>query len=69
MPRFRILLLGVVAVALAVRVLAVLLHYQDLPLGLDDNNGYHVQSLLLADDGGFYDPFACLEDVNPDNAL
>jgi hypothetical protein len=64
-----VLLLALVGLALVVRVGATLAHYQDLPLGLDDNNGYHVQSLLLADHGGYYDPFACLDDVNPDRAL
>ena len=69
MPRFRAFLLALVGLALVVRVGATLAHYQDLPLGLDDNNGYHVQSLLLADHAGYYDPFACLDDVNPERAL
>ena len=66
---FRALLLALVGLAFAVRVLATLVGYQHLPLGLDDNNGYHTQSLLLADHGGFYDPFACLDSVNPDGAM
>lgn len=70
MPRalssFRARLLLVVAVALFVRIAAVMAGYQHLPLGLDDNNGYHIQSLLLADHGGFYEPFVCLDSVRAD---
>jgi 4-amino-4-deoxy-L-arabinose transferase-like glycosyltransferase len=50
-------LLLLVALALAVRWVAVAVHYNDLPLGLDDNNAYHTQAILLADHGGFYEPF------------
>lgn len=66
---FPALLSALVGLAFAVRLLATLVGYQHLPLGLDDNNGYHTQSLLLADHGGFYDPFACLKDVNADGAM
>ncbi|MCB1005521.1 MAG: glycosyltransferase family 39 protein, partial [Acidimicrobiales bacterium] len=60
---FPALLVAIVGLALAVRVLATLVGYQNLPLGLDDNNWYHTQSLLLADHGDLYDPFACLDSV------
>lgn len=60
---FPVLLALVVGLAFAVRVGATLGGYQNLPLGLDDNNWYHTQSLLLADHGDLYDPFACLDSV------
>lgn len=60
---FPVLLALVVGLAFAVRVGATLAGYQNLPLGLDDNNWYHTQSLLLADHGDLYDPFACLDSV------
>ena len=60
---FPALLVAIVGLAFAVRVLATLAGYQNLPLGLDDNNWYHTQSLLLADHGDLYDPFACLDSV------
>ncbi len=50
-------LLLLVALALAVRWVAVGVHYNDLELGLDDNNAYHTQAILLAEHGGFYEPF------------
>jgi hypothetical protein len=50
-------LLLIVALALAVRWVAVFAHYGDLPLELDDNYGYHKQAQLLLDHGGFYEPF------------
>lgn len=60
---FPVLLALVVGLAFAVRVGATMGGYQNLPLGLDDNNWYHTQSLLLADHGDLYDPFACLDSV------
>jgi 4-amino-4-deoxy-L-arabinose transferase-like glycosyltransferase len=56
-------LLLFVALALAVRWVAVAVHYNDLPLGLDDNNAYHLQAILLADEGGFYEPFVYQDSV------
>src|SRR5262245_10607240 len=56
-------LLLLVALALAVRWVAVFVHYQDLPLALDDNNAYHTQAILLADHGGFYEPFVYLDSL------
>ncbi len=50
-------LLLIVAVALAVRWVAVFVHYGDLPLELDDNYAYHTQAKLLVEEGGFYEPF------------
>jgi 4-amino-4-deoxy-L-arabinose transferase-like glycosyltransferase len=47
----------IVAVALAVRWMAVFVHYGDLPLELDDNYAYHTQAKLLVEEGGFYEPF------------
>ncbi len=60
---FPALLVAVVGLAFALRVVATMAGYQHLPLGLDDNNWYHTQSLLLADHGDLYDPFACLDSV------
>ena len=60
---FPVLLALIVGLAFAVRVGATMGGYQNLPLGLDDNNWYHTQSLLLADHGDLYDPFACLDSV------
>lgn len=56
-------LLLVVALALAVRFLAVFLHYGDLPLELDDNYAYHKQAQLLVEEGGFYEPFVWRDSV------
>jgi 4-amino-4-deoxy-L-arabinose transferase-like glycosyltransferase len=56
-------LLLIVALALAVRWVAVFVHYQDLPLGLDDNNAYHIQAILLAEEGDFYEPFVYRDSV------
>ncbi|HYF45340.1 MAG TPA: hypothetical protein VD926_03955, partial [Acidimicrobiales bacterium] len=50
-------LLLLVALALAIRWVAVFAHYGDLPLGLDDNYGYHKQAELLLDHGGFFEAF------------
>lgn len=55
--RFPVRLLLIVLLALAVRWVAVFVHYGDLPLDLDDNYAYHTQSALLVDEGGFYEPF------------
>ena len=59
MPRltFPVKLAVVGALALGVRVVAVVTHYRYLPLGLDDNNWYHTQANLLADHGGIFEPF------------
>jgi hypothetical protein len=56
-------LLLLVALALAVRWIAVFAHYQDLPLELDDNYAYHKQAQLLLDHGGFYEPFVWKDSV------
>jgi hypothetical protein len=57
-------LLLLVALALAVRWIAVFVHYGDLPLELDDNYAYHQQAKLLLDHGGFYEPFVWKESVD-----
>ncbi len=57
-------LLLLVALALAVRWIAVFAHYRDLPLELDDNYGYHKQAQLLLDHGGFYEPFVWKDSVD-----
>ena len=55
--------LGLIALgALAVRVIVILAAYKNLPLGLDDNNGYHIQANLFADHFGFYEPFVFLNE-------
>lgn len=56
-------LLLIVALALAVRWVAVFVHFEDLRLALDDNNAYHTQAILLADHGGFYEPFVYLDSL------
>ena len=56
-------LLLLVALALAVRWVAVFVHYGDLPLELDDNYAYHTQAQLLLDHGGFYEPFVWRDSV------
>ncbi len=56
-------LLLIVALALAVRWVAVFAHYGDLPLELDDNYAYHKQAQLLLDHGGFYEPFVWKDSV------
>ena len=56
-------LLLLVALALAVRWIAVFAHYGDLPLELDDNYAYHTQAQLLLDHGGFYEPFVWRDSV------
>jgi hypothetical protein len=56
-------LLLLVALALAVRWIAVFAHYGDLPLELDDNYAYHTQAKLLLDHGGFYEPFVWKDSV------
>ena len=56
-------LLLLVALALAVRWIAVFAHYGDLPLELDDNYAYHKQAQLLLDHGGFYEPFVWKDSV------
>ena len=45
------------AIGLGVRVVTVMAHFRDLPLGLDDNNWYHTQANLLAEHGGIFEPF------------
>jgi hypothetical protein len=50
-------LVAVGALGLVVRAVTVVVHYRDLPLGLDDNNWYHTQANLLADHGGIFEPF------------
>ncbi len=56
-------LLLLVALALAIRWIAVFAHYGDLPLELDDNYAYHSQAQLLLDHGGFYEPFVWRDSV------
>ena len=56
-------LLLLVALALAIRWVAVFAHYGDLPLELDDNYAYHTQAQLLLDHGGFYEPFVWRDSV------
>jgi 4-amino-4-deoxy-L-arabinose transferase-like glycosyltransferase len=59
-PRFasfraRVLLIG--GVALGVRFAATWFGYRNLPLGLDDNNYYHLQGKLFAEYHDIIDPF------------
>lgn len=60
---FAVRLLLVVALALAIRWVAVFVHYGDLPLELDDNYAYHTQAQLLIDEGGFYEPFVWRDSI------
>jgi 4-amino-4-deoxy-L-arabinose transferase-like glycosyltransferase len=54
---FRALVWLVGLVALIWRIVATERWYADLPLGLDDNNYYHLQGLLFADHKTIVDPF------------
>lgn len=54
---FRALVWLVGLFGLLVRFLATWFGYKDLPLGLDDNNYYHLQGLLFADHKTIVDPF------------
>jgi 4-amino-4-deoxy-L-arabinose transferase-like glycosyltransferase len=56
-------LLLLVALALAIRWIAVFAHYGDLPLELDDNYAYHTQAQLLLEHGGFSEPFVWRDSV------
>ena len=58
--RFRLFLALIVLGGFLVRVVAILVAYRHRTLGLDDNNWYHTQANLLADHGGFYEPFVWL---------
>lgn len=60
---FPVRLLLVVVLALAIRWIAVFVHYGDLPLELDDNYAYHTQAILLVEEGGFYEPFVWRDSI------
>lgn len=54
---FGVLLTLVGVGALALRVGVTMAHYRHLPLGLDDNNYYHLQGVLFAEHLDIVDPF------------
>lgn len=60
--RFRVLLLGVLLLAVGVRVGTVYTEYRYLSLGLTDNGWYHHEANGLLDGHGFSNPFARIRD-------